>query len=198
MQKAEKGCILNCVCFYPSVMGKEGLLAMTAPQRREQILAVLQQTDAPVSATALAGQLGVSRQIVVGDVALLRAGGKQILATPRGYLLEGRGSCTATLACCHDTGEKMLEEFYAVVDQGGRVEDVTVENPLYGQITGQLQIGTRYEAQEFVRRANRDPDGLLLNMAAGGVHLHTISAPDPESLERIRRALAQAGILYET
>lgn len=187
-----------CIFFYPSVMGKEGLPAMTAPQRREQILAILQQTDAPVSATALAGRLGVSRQIVVGDVALLRAGGKQILATPRGYLLEGRSSCTATLACCHDTGEKMLEEFYAVVDQGGRVEDVTVENPLYGQITGQLQIGTRYEAQEFVRRANRDPDGLLLNMAAGGVHLHTISAPDPESLERIRRALAQAGILYET
>lgn len=171
---------------------------MTAAQRREKILAILEQTRTPLSASALAGQLGVSRQIVVGDVALLRAGGRKILATPRGYLLEGAGSCTITLACCHDSWEKMLEEFYAVVDQGGRVEDVTVENPLYGQITGQLRIGTRHEAQEFVRRANQEPDGLLLNMAAGGVHLHTISAPDRESLERIRQALAQAGILYET
>ena len=171
---------------------------MTAAKRREQILTILQKAQGPLSATALAGQLGVSRQIVVGDVALLRAGGRRILATPRGYLLEGADGCTVTLACCHDSWEKMLEEFYAVVDQGGRIQDVTVENPLYGQITGQLRIGTRYEAQEFVRRATQEPDGLLLKMAAGGVHLHTISAPDRESLERIRQALAQAGILYET
>ena len=66
---------------------------MTAQQRRQQIIAILAKATGPVSASALAGQLGVSRQIVVGDVALLRAGGEQIDATPRGYVLTRYSSC---------------------------------------------------------------------------------------------------------
>ena len=51
---------------------------MNAAQRRECILTRLSGAQNPVSASALAAELGVSRQIVVGDVALLRAGGAQI------------------------------------------------------------------------------------------------------------------------
>ena len=56
---------------------------MNAAQRREAIQERLSGATAPVSASTLAAQLGVSRQIVVGDVALLRAGGAQIDATTR-------------------------------------------------------------------------------------------------------------------
>ena len=48
---------------------------MNAAERRIKITHLLAQSDGPVSATALAAQCGVSRQIIVGDVALLRAGG---------------------------------------------------------------------------------------------------------------------------
>ena len=57
---------------------------MTSAQRRQEILSVLQQARQPISAAALAQQFSVSRQIIVGDVALLRAQGQQITAPARG------------------------------------------------------------------------------------------------------------------
>ena len=118
---------------------------MTAQQRRQQIIAILPQATGPVSASALAGQLGVSRPIVVGDVALLRAGGEQIDATPRGYVLTGENQSgyTGLLACRHDGSEGLRQELYLVVDNGGIVEDVKVESPLYGEITGRLHVDSR-------------------------------------------------------
>ena len=95
---------------------------MNAAQRRESILKRLSGAEAPVSASALAALLGVSRQIVVGDVALLRAGGAQIDATPRGYQLHpAEKGYTAILACVHSTEDEMRTELYTVVDQGGIV-----------------------------------------------------------------------------
>ena len=110
---------------------------MNAVQRREVILERLSNADAPVSASVMAAELGVSRQIVVGDVALLRAGGAAIEATPRGYQFHpAPGGYTGILACVHRTAEEMRTELYAVVDQGGTVVDVAVENPLYGELRG--------------------------------------------------------------
>ena len=60
---------------------------MTAEQRRSRISARLHEAHQPISATALAKELGVSRQIIVGDVALLRAAGQAITATARGYVI---------------------------------------------------------------------------------------------------------------
>ena len=98
------------------------------------ILERLTQTRLPVSAGVLAKELGVSRQIVVGDVALLRAGGAQIDATPRGYQLRGAAEgYTGILACAHSTVEQMRQELYTVVDNGGVVVDVSVDNALYGR-----------------------------------------------------------------
>lgn len=57
---------------------------MDASRRRVRILDYLRAAKAPVSATALAKKLSVSRQIIVGDVALLRAAGEAVTATPRG------------------------------------------------------------------------------------------------------------------
>ena len=63
----------------------------SAEARRRAVAQILEEAEGPVSAAALARRFSVSRQIIVGDVALLRAGGADILATPRGYLLGGRG-----------------------------------------------------------------------------------------------------------
>ena len=60
---------------------------MEAASRRQAILDRLRTADRPVSASALAAGLNVSRQIIVGDIALLRAGGAEISAPPRGYVL---------------------------------------------------------------------------------------------------------------
>lgn len=168
---------------------------MTAQQRREEIQKQLERAQGPLSASALAAQMGVSRQIVVGDIALLRAAGAQIIATPRGYQKGGTGVKTL-VACCHDGGEGLRRELYTVVDNGGVVEDVIVENPLYGEITGKLHITSRYDADVFLEKAARQPDSLLSSMT-GGVHLHTLICPDEDTGARIRERLAQQGLLYE-
>ena len=162
---------------------------MNAAQRRESILKRLSGAEAPVSASALAALLGVSRQIVVGDVALLRAGGAQIDATPRGYQLHpAEKGYTAILACVHSTEDEMRTELYTVVD-------VAVENPLYGELRGNLNLASRYDVDNFIQQAKDTPEALLSRMT-GGVHLHTLHCPDAGSFERIKKELEEKGILY--
>ena len=103
---------------------------MDAQERRQAIAQRLAQAEGPVSAAALAREFSVSRQIIVGDVALLRAGGMDIAATPRGYVLPREsGGLVRTLACRH-TGEQMEAELNAIVDQGCTVIDVIVDHPI--------------------------------------------------------------------
>ena len=169
---------------------------MNAAQRRETILERLSRAETPVSASALAAQLGVSRQIVVGDVALLRAGGAQIDATPRGYQLHpAKKGYTGILACVHRTEDEMRTELYTVVDQGGVVMDVAVENSLYGELRGNLNLASRYDVDNFIQQAKNAPESLLSRMT-GGVHLHTLHCPDAESFQRIKKALDEKGLLY--
>lgn len=171
---------------------------MTAAQRRDIIRETLLAADAPISASALAARLGVSRQIVVGDVALLRAGGFGVDATPRGYRVQaGANGYTGMVACIHDPDEGMRTELYCVVDNGGTAEDVIVENPLYGELKARLHLTSRYEVDTFVARAARQPRGLLNTMTPDGVHLHTVTCPDKAAFDRICAALKENGILYE-
>ena len=158
---------------------------MDAAARRAAILSRLEQTDHPVSAAALAREFAVSRQIIVGDVALLRAGGADIAATPRGYLL-GRGSSgiERRVACVHAPGD-MERELNAIVDAGGEVVDVIVEHPVYGQLTGLLGVRSRYDVQEFLTRVEAHGARPLSDLT-GGIHLHTIRSQREHFAENVR------------
>ena len=103
---------------------------------------------------SLAKQLGVSRQIVVGDVALLRAGGVQIVSTSRGYLIPPEEGLVRQVVCQH-TPHQTQEELYAMVDGGCTVLDVTVEHPVYGEITAPLQLSCRYDVDEVTMMSAR-------------------------------------------
>ena len=171
---------------------------MGASERREQIQEILKQSRQPVSAGALALRLGVSRQVIVGDVALLRASNVPIAATPRGYTLHAErfpGGAEYTIACRHSE-ENMREELYTIVDNGCGVLDVTVDHAVYGQISGQLQIFSRFDVDDFMKKLSQS-NAMPLSGLTGGVHLHTISCPSREAYERVLRALAEKGILLE-
>ena len=119
---------------------------MNAAERRTKITELLAASDRPMSATALAARCGVSRQIIVGDVALLRAGGMAVMATPRGYILENAASAPAYAErriVAHHDEDRLREELYTIVDLGGAAIDVTVEHSIYGQITAPLHIFSR-------------------------------------------------------
>ena len=169
---------------------------MEAAQRRSGILSVLEQAVQPVSAAVLARQFSVSRQIIVGDVALLRAGGADIAATPRGYVLpRDASSLKRTVACVHDR-EGMARELEIMVDNGCQVEDVVVEHPIYGQLTGQLHLSSRYDVQEFIRCVSKSSAKPLSDLT-GGIHLHTLRCPSEEAFQRVRDQLDQAGFLLK-
>lgn len=165
---------------------------MTAEERRKAILETLKSSENPCNASVLADTYGVSRQVVVTDIALLRAAGNEINATPRGYVMNREESgLVRRIACRHnsyDTGK----ELYLIVDNGCTVVDVVVEHPVYGELVGSLQLKSRYDVGQFLSRSAQSQP---LSALTGGVHLHTISCPDEETYERVRSALAEAGFL---
>lgn len=167
---------------------------MTAEERRRGVEQILSQSPGPVSAAALARRFGVSRQIIVGDVALLRAAGAAIDATPRGYVARRGSPGLLRQAACRHTAADMEAELNIMVDNGCTVLDVSVDHPVYGQLTGALHLRSRYDVQQFVARcAQAQP----LSILTEGIHLHTLSCPDEAAWERVRAALARAGFLLE-
>lgn len=167
--------------------------AMTASERRQQIARLLSASQAPISATTLSQELGVSRQIIVGDIALLRAAGQEITATARGYVIPAQNGLLRRIACIHSSGETR-DELDAMVDCGCTVVDVIVEHPVYGQLTAPLHLSSRLDVDQFMKRM----DGAApLSQLTGGVHLHTLSCPDETAYEHLLQLLRQRGFLVE-
>ena len=165
---------------------------MRAEERRQAIREILQQSDSPLSATALANRFSVSRQVIVGDIALLRAAGADISATPRGYvILSSPAGLVRQIVCQHDIAG-MEAELNIMVDHGCTVLDVIVEHPIYGQLTGPLQLSNRYDVTQFISRCTQP-----LSALTEGIHLHTLSCPNEAAFQRVQAALREIGILLE-
>lgn len=170
---------------------------MHGEQRRATILAAL-SPDAPTKAQDLATQCGVSRQVIVQDVAMLRAAGEDILSTPRGYMLRTRQrNATRVFLCAHTQPQQLADELYAMVRRGGRVLDVTVEHPIYGEISAPLMLGTPEDVDGFVQ-ALRQKAAQPLASVTGGLHMHTVAAATTEILDDIQAALTRIGVLVQT
>ncbi|MCF0137146.1 MAG: HTH domain-containing protein [Oscillospiraceae bacterium] len=168
---------------------------MDAAQRRNRILEALRLSRIPLSAAALAAELGVSRQVIVGDVALLRAAGESIAATPRGYIMNGGREIVHTLACVHGV-EDTEKELLIMVDNGCTVLDVTVDHPVYGELTGNLMLSNRYEVSQFMAKL-LSGETRPLSALTDGVHLHKLLCPDEAAFLRTEAALRAEGLLYE-
>jgi transcriptional regulator of NAD metabolism len=171
-------------------------------ERRERILELLEEQArgggrSPLSAARLAQLMDVSRQAIVGDIALLRAQGKAIIATARGYMMEAPaqpGRYVGKLACRHSLADTE-KELMAVVMLGGEALDVTVSHRLYGDLTGQLNIATPQDVAEFMASVAGSGEGLLSELT-GGLHLHTVACRDRESFGLIEDRLRELGFLY--
>lgn len=164
--------------------------------RKEKIIEEIKKSDRPISASTLAKKLGVSRQIIVGDVALIRASGTNIIATPRGYILDSKQqNQTYTIAVNHSQ-EQMADELYTIVDLGGCAIDVIVDHPVYGQLTGKLHLSSRYDVDQFIKKVNNN-QAKPLSQLTDGLHLHTIQCPNEDTYQRIVSALDEKGYLFK-
>jgi len=169
---------------------------MDSESRREKLLMLLRAATEAVTGADLAGIFRVSRQVIVQDIAILRAGGEKIIATPQGYLLPhllSRDKATRTFACRHLYGD-IEAELRTMIDLGGNVIDVVVEHPIYGELRGLLMLKGRADLAEFMASLRATKAQPLLALT-GGVHLHTVEAAGEDVLDRIETALGEADFL---
>ena len=170
---------------------------MNSEERRNRIIECLKQNTAPISASCLAKDFAVTRQIIVADIALLRAMGYSIVADNKGYVLTSLDEKSVKrIAVKHDKSQ-VLSELYAIVDNGGKILDVIVEHSIYGRISVELNISSRYDVDEFVKKIDTTKANPL-SLLTEGVHIHTIVIPDDNAFARIKERLANLGILIET
>ena len=163
---------------------------MTKEERQNYILEQLEENDNAISANEFAKVLEVSRQVIVGDVALLRASGHEVIATGKGYIL-AKYNNTATLAVVH-TPEETRQELELFVKHNIWVIDVIVSHPIYGELKGQVNVKTKEDVDRFLLN---EPQ--LLSILTDGIHLHTVSYEDLDDLEAVKKDLDILGFLLK-
>ena len=172
--------------------------AMNGDERREAIMRDLHDAAKPLSGSALARKAGVSRQVIVQDIALLRANGCDIIATARGYVLrEGTAEQMPTrLIKVHHTVDQLEDELDTIVDLGGAVLNVMVNHRVYGKITADLDIRSRRDVARYLESI-RSGKSVPLMTVTSGYHYHRVAADTEEQLDEIEAALDAKGYLAE-
>ena len=166
---------------------------MSGKHRREQIMEILRQTKTPVSGTTLAKLVNVSRQVVVQDIALLRANGIEVLSTNRGYLIEDCKKVSRVFKV-HHKPEETETELNLFVDFGGYVKDIFVYHKVYDVIQVDMNLKSRADVRKYLQELASGKSGLLMNVTSG-YHYHTILADNEETLDMIQQELQEKGFL---
>lgn len=170
---------------------------MTGEERRNQILQLLKNQDTPLSGTALSNAFQVSRQVIVQDIALMRAENHDILSTNRGYLYRRKDSqdtLPKRVFFVRHATEQVMEEFTAILELGGKILDVVVEHEIYGQIRADLMIETLRDARDFCQKLEASRDNPL-KILTDDCHYHTVAAPSEKLLELMEQELRRKGFL---
>ncbi len=172
---------------------------MITEERRKKIQEMLVDRLNPITGTELAKIFQVSRQIIVQDIAVIRAQGENVLATSNGYIIpkkDGKDKNIITLISKHEGYISMEEELKIMVDSGAKVLDVIVEHPVYGEIRASLMIQSRLELDEFIEKVRKNNAEALATLT-GGEHIHTLEVPNEKAHKRIIEELRKKGYLVE-
>jgi transcriptional regulator of NAD metabolism len=172
---------------------------MSATARRKKLLNKLQESKTPIIGSDLADSFNVSRQVIVQDIALLRAKGEEILATSKGYLISevDNQMVEGVIACKHGVDDNgVQEELATIINYGGRIKDVVVEHPMYGELKGRLVLQSQSDLEDFMKRY-RAQEVKPLSALTDGIHLHTVEALNREVLNLIKEKLNEKGYLLE-
>lgn len=178
---------------------KEETRKLIGEERREKLLKLLMLSSTPLTGRTLAEKTNVSRQVIVGDITLLKARNEPIIATSQGYIYmpipTSNQLVERTIACFHQRNQAE-EELNIIVDHGVTVKDVKVEHPVYGDLTASIMVSNRQEVQSFLSQIKKTNASLLADLTSG-IHLHTLAAPNEEAILMAEKALKSAGILIE-
>lgn len=168
---------------------------MAGSKRREEIIDCIQNSAAPVSGSALAKEYDVSRQVIVQDIALIRASGYDIISTNRGYLLNESHAASRVFKV-HHTDEELENELCAIVDLGGKIVNVMVNHRVYGHLEAALNINSRRKVMEFIEDIKSGKSSPLKNITSN-YHYHKVEAENEETLDMIQEMLQSRGYLIK-
>lgn len=167
-------------------------------ERHQLVIETLKKANKPIPGRALGEMMNVSRQVIVGDVTLLKAKGEPIMATSRGYIYLHEQQLTfEKIIVCRHTPEQTEDELNMLVDHGVTVKDVKIEHAVYGDLSASIMVSNRSEVKAFIQNVKESNAVFLLNLTEGGIHLHTIEALKEEDIIAAENALRTAGILVE-
>lgn len=167
---------------------------MRSIDRRDNILKLLLESTEPIKGSHMAKEYSVTRQIIVKDIAILRAEGKNIIATPDGYIINKNDNKVKAIIAVTHSEDEMFDEMSIVIKYGGIIEDVVVEHPLYGEIRGMLMIKNYNELNKFIQKY-KNQRAKLLSVLTNGVHIHTIAAESQENIDLILSELKQLNFI---
>ena len=166
---------------------------MTGTERRTKIVELIQNSEKPLSGTALAKQCDVSRQVIVQDIALIRASGYDIISTNRGYIIQEPLVRERVFKVNHPD-EQLEEELYSIIDLGGTVVNVMVNHRVYGHMEAELRINSRRKVEAFMEDIRSGKSSPLKNITSN-YHYHKVAADSEETLDLIEEALRQKHFL---
>lgn len=169
---------------------------MSAINRRISILKQLKESDKAIKGVLLASKYNVTRQIIVKDIAILRAEGNLIIATPDGYILNKQNEGIRKIIAVSHNEDRLVEELDIIIKYGGTIEDVIVEHPIYGEIKGLLMISSLHDLNNFISKYKAN-EAKLLSLLTNGVHIHTIITDNEESMNLILKELKEKGFIIE-
>ena len=161
---------------------------MKAEERRKQIVTTLLSSgNKAVSGSALSELLSASRQIIVQDIAVLRASGYDIISTHQGYIIKDSPLCERIFKLRH-TSDQTEDELTCIVGLGGTVVDVFVWHKVYGRIEAKMNIFSPRSIELFMDGIKSGKSSELMHITSG-YHYHTVRADSEEILDRIEEAL---------
>lgn len=166
---------------------------MNGDERRSKILHMLISSKKPISGGKLSEMMGVSRQIIVQDIALLRAGGNEIYSTSRGYLLAQDREVSRVFKVYHHD-DRLREEMDLIVDLGGQIRDVFVYHKVYGMLRVELGIRSRRDVDRYMQMITSGQSAPLSRIT-NGYHYHTVLADSSEILDLVQKELEEHGFL---
>ena len=164
-------------------------------KRRDEIISRIRNSAVPVSGKVLANEYEVSRQVIVQDIALIRASGYDIISTNRGYILNAPKSVSRIFKV-HHTDDELESELCAIVDLGGRVVNVMVNHRVYGHLEAELNVYSRRNVTEFMEDIRSGKSSPLKNITSN-YHYHTVEADNEETLDLIEKTLKEKGYLID-
>ncbi len=171
---------------------------MDNTERRKVILNKLMTSKEPIKGTDLAQVFNISRQVIVQDIALLRAQGEDIIATPQGYMIPIKkdNKIRKRIVCKHEGYNAIEEELQIMIDHGATIIDVIVEHPIYGEIISMLNISHKKDLDNFINKIIKKKAEPLATLTEG-IHIHTIEIDNEEIFKEMEKELNKKGYLIE-